>query len=180
LHCRSLSSRGLKGEPKPNTLKHKGLFLDRDGVINHDPGDYTTSLADFIILPTVIEALKLATVKGYKIIVITNQGGIAKGLYKESEVLRIHSYFCATCQEAGVEITHIYYSPHHPDFGNSLSRKPGSLLMERALARYEIDRDRSVMIGDRERDVECARKAGVRGIQIPVNSDLIDAVRNLE
>lgn len=162
------------------TNQNKALFLDRDGVINHDPGDYTYSLEEFHILPTVIEALKAARDKGYLLIVITNQGGIAKGLYTEETVRRIHDYFCRTCSDAGVEITAIYFSPHHPDFGNSLSRKPGSLMIERALARYRCDPSRSVMIGDRERDMECARGASVRGRLMRVNGDLLEMVNSLE
>jgi D-glycero-D-manno-heptose 1,7-bisphosphate phosphatase len=160
-------------------MEHKALFLDRDGVINHDPGDYTVSLEEFIILPTVIEALQLARRKGYLIFVITNQGGIAKGLYTHETVHEIHDFLLRTCQEAGVEINHIFYSPHHPEFGNSLTRKPERLLMERAIARYRIDPTQSVMIGDRERDIQCAAKVGVKGILIPANSALIDAVETL-
>ena len=161
-------------------MKHKALFLDRDGVINHDPGDYTTSLEEFIILPTVLEALALAQSKGYIILVITNQGGIAKGLYTHDTVAEIHEMLHRTCQESGVEIKRIFYSAHHPEFGNSLTRKPERLLMERALARYHIDPAKSVMVGDRERDVQCAQQVGVRGILIPNNSDLLDVVRSLE
>jgi D-glycero-D-manno-heptose 1,7-bisphosphate phosphatase len=161
-------------------MQDKALFLDRDGVINHDPGDYTYSLEEFVILPTVMAALQKAKALGYKIILITNQGGIAKGLYAVSEVKRIHDFFLSTCQKHGVEITHIYYSPHHPDFGNSLTRKPESLLMERAIARYQIDPSKSVMIGDKDRDIVCAAKAGVRGILIPTNGDLADYVQTLE
>lgn len=159
---------------------HKSLFLDRDGVINHDPGDYTYSLEEFVILPTVIDALKVAYNKGYKIILITNQGGIAKGLYSEQEVKRIHDHLVDTCQKAGVEITHIYYSPHHPEIGNSLTRKPERLMMERAIARYQIDPEKSVMIGDKDRDIQCAAQVGVRGILIPTNSDLLDYVNTLD
>lgn len=161
-------------------MKNKGLFLDRDGVINHDPGDYTYSLDEFHILPTVIPALQLAQEKGYKIILITNQGGIAKGLYTAATVDQIHDHFRKVCTENGVNITAIYYSPHHPDLGNSLSRKPGSLMVERALARYDIDPTRSVMIGDRDRDVICANGAGVRGILLPVNGDLLEYVKQLD
>jgi D-glycero-D-manno-heptose 1,7-bisphosphate phosphatase len=161
-------------------MKHKALFLDRDGVINHDPGDYTMSLEEFIILPTVIDALKHAQYKGYLIIIITNQGGIAKDLYTHDTVAIMHDFLRRTCQDSGVEINHIFYSPHHPEFGNSLSRKPERLLMERAIARYHIDPERSVMIGDRERDIQCAAQVGVRGILIATNSDLIDAVKTLE
>jgi D-glycero-D-manno-heptose 1,7-bisphosphate phosphatase len=155
---------------------NKAIFLDRDGVINHDPGDYTMSLEEFIILPTVVQALALAQSNGYKIFIITNQGGIAKGLYSMEEVHKMHRYLCQVCEEAGVEITHIYFSPHHPDFGNSLSRKPGSLLVERALARYNIDASQSVMIGDRDRDVVCANGAGVQGVLMPTNAPLLEYV----
>lgn len=161
-------------------MKTKALFLDRDGVINHDPGDYTCSLEEFIVLPTVMDALRLARSKEYIIILITNQGGIAKGLYTHETVDSIHNFFIRTCQESGVEINHIFYSPHHPEFGNSLTRKPERLLMERAIARFNIDASRSYMIGDRDRDVQCAAQVGVKGILIPTNSALIDAVRTLE
>ena len=161
-------------------MKQKALFLDRDGVINHDPGDYTMSLEEFIILPTVMEALMLAQAKGYSIFVITNQGGIAKGLYGHEMVASMHELLHNTCQEHGVEIKRIFYSPHHPEFGNSLTRKPERLLMERALARYNLDPTTSVMIGDRERDVQCANQAGVRGILIPTNSPLLDVIQTLD
>ena len=163
----------------PDSMKQKALFLDRDGVINHDPGDYTVSAEEFIILPTVMDALALAQSKGYAIFIITNQGGIAKGLYTHETVADIHEILHRTCQERGVEIKRIFYSPHHPEFGNSLTRKPERLLMERALARYNLDPSTSVMIGDRERDVQCAEQVGVRGILIPTNSPLIDVVRTL-
>jgi len=161
-------------------MKQKALFLDRDGVINHDPGDYTMKPEEFIILPTVMEALVMAQSKGYTIIVITNQGGIAKGLYTHETVDVLHRILHNTCQEWGVEIKRIFYSPHHPEFGNSLTRKPERLLMERALARYNLDASTSVMIGDRERDVQCAQQVGVRGVLIPTNSPLLDVVRTLE
>lgn len=156
---------------------NKALFLDRDGVINHDPGDYTMRLEEFVLLPTAIEAIRFAVENGYLVIVITNQGGIAKGLYDHAEVHKMHAFLESACRDAGVEITHIYYSPHHPDFGNSLSRKPGSLLLERALGRFNIDASKSVMMGDRDRDVQCAQKAGVRGVLIPTNGPLLDYVK---
>lgn len=157
----------------------KAIFLDRDGVINHDPGDYTTSLKEFEILPTVMEALKKMQEKGYKLILITNQGGIAKGIYSESTVREIHDYFTRKCSENGIEITAIYFSPHHDNFGRSLSRKPGSLMVERALARYNIDPERSYIIGDKHRDLQAGEGAGVKGIKIETNSPLIDVVGQL-
>ena len=76
---------------------NKAVFLDRDGVINHDPGDYTKSVEEFTILPNVLEALKKIQDKGYLLILVTNQGGIAKGMYSHDEVAKIHKYFLDEC-----------------------------------------------------------------------------------
>jgi D-glycero-D-manno-heptose 1,7-bisphosphate phosphatase len=157
----------------------KALFLDRDGVINHDPGDYTYSLSEFHILPTVIHALQLAQSKGYEIILITNQGGVAKGLYTQATVEEIHDFFRNECKKNEIHITQIYYSIDHPEIANSISRKPHSLMVQRALQRFNIDPEQSFMIGDRDRDVECAEGAGVKGIKMEVNGPLLDYVQNL-
>jgi D-glycero-D-manno-heptose 1,7-bisphosphate phosphatase len=161
-------------------MKHKALFLDRDGVINHDPGDYTYSLETFALLPDVLLALKLAADKGYLLVVITNQGGIARGLYTEAEVRRMHDYLRDRCRTLGAEITAIYFSPHHPDHGNSLSRKPERLMIERALARYRIDPARSLMVGDRQRDLDAAAAAGVPGVLMATNGSLLEVVNRLD
>lgn len=157
----------------------KALFLDRDGVINHDPGDYTYSLDEFVILPTVMEALQLAVSKGFELLVVTNQAGISRGLYTKEEVDRIHDFFQNECRKNGVEILEFFYSIHHPDICNSLSRKPAGLWVERACAKYKFNKDASVMIGDRDRDVQCANAAGVRGIQMEKNGDLLEYVKTL-
>ena len=161
-------------------MKNKALFLDRDGVINHDPGDYTFSLGEFELLPDTISSMKIAHEKNYLIIVITNQGGIAKGLYTHEVVKSMHDHLRSECLKNGFDITRIFYSPHHPDFGNSLTRKPESLMLERAFARYDIDIQRSLIIGDRDRDIECAAKVGVKGILIPTNSSFLKIVESLD
>lgn len=158
---------------------NKAVFLDRDGVLNHDPGDYTMSVEEFHILPTVLEALKKLNEHGYLLILITNQGGIAKGLYSHEDVRAIHASFLASCREAEVTITDIYYSPHHEITGKSLSRKPGSLMIERALARYKINPETSWMIGDKQRDLDAAAGAGVKGVLIPTNAPLLEYVHLL-
>ncbi|MDZ4823308.1 MAG: HAD family hydrolase [Flavobacteriales bacterium] len=160
-------------------MKTKALFLDRDGVINRDPGDYTYSVDEFIILDGVMEALKLAQAQGYLIIIITNQGGIAKNLYTEDTVRDIHRFFTKQCAKNGITLSAIYFSPHHPDYGNSLSRKPGALMLERAIARFDVDPVQSVMIGDRDRDLDAAAGAGVRGILMETNASLLEVVRTL-
>lgn len=155
---------------------NKAIFLDRDGVINHDPGDYTKSLEEFHILPGVMDAMKAFYDAGYKLIVITNQGGVAKGLYGLDEVERIHNYLKEECKKSGFELTDIYFSPHHESTGKSLSRKPGSLMIERAVARYNIDPSQSFMIGDKQRDLDAASPVGVNGILIGVNGPLMELV----
>ena len=152
------------------------LFLDRDGVINHDPGDYTKNLSEFTILPTVMEALTLAKDAGFEVVLITNQGGLAKGLYTHEDVAVIHAHLKDVCEENGTPILDIFYSPHHPSTGKSLSRKPGSLMVERACAKHQLDPARSWMVGDKQRDLDAASPVGVRGVLIEPNAPLLDAV----
>ncbi len=156
---------------------NKIVFLDRDGVINRDPGDYTCSLEEFEILPDVIPALMQLHSMGFLLMIVTNQGGVAKGLYTLAEVERIHHSFALTCLNQGVLISEFWISPHHESKGKSLSRKPGSLLLERGLSKYKADPKLCFMIGDKGRDVQAAKSAGVEGIQIPVNGSLLEAVK---
>ena len=156
---------------------NKAIFLDRDGIINEEIGDYVKRFEDFKLLPHLAEPLKNYQSHGFLIIVITNQGGLAKGLYNLSELNKMHYYFLNEMEKAGVTITEIYYCPHHPDFnGNCLCRKPGSLLVEKAMARFNIDPKQSYFIGDRPRDAEAGEKVGVKGILVPSNTLLKDVL----
>ncbi len=153
-------------------MRYPCLFLDRDGVINHDPGDYTKSVDAFRILPDVIPTLKAFHEAGWKLILITNQGGIAKGLYTHKDVSEIHTYLAKELAKSGIALTDIFYSPHHDEFGKSLTRKPKSLMVERAIYLHDIDISASIMVGDKMRDVACGAGAGVKGIQIPTNGSI--------
>jgi D-glycero-D-manno-heptose 1,7-bisphosphate phosphatase len=155
-----------------NRPLHPCIFLDRDGVINHDPGDYTFRPEDFRLLDGVGETLKHWQDMGYKFIVITNQGGIAKGLYERSHVEQTHKKMRQLLAEFGVGITDIFYSPYHQAVAESLSRKPSGLMIQRAMALHDIDPERSWMIGDRSTDAMAARQAGLRCLVIPTNSSL--------
>ena len=155
------------------------LFLDRDGVVNHDPGDYTKNLSEFTILPTVMEALRAAHDAGFEIVLITNQGGLAKGLYTHEDVAEIHAFLRKECEKNGTPLLDIYYSPHHPSTGRSLSRKPGSLMVERACAKHQLDPLQSWMVGDKQRDLDAASPVGVRGVLIEPNAPLLDAVQHI-
>lgn len=156
---------------------NKAIFLDRDGIINEEIGDYVKRFEDFKLLPHLAETLKNYQSQGFLLIVITNQGGLAKGLYTLTELNKMHQYFLNEMEKAGVKITEIYYCPHHPDFnGNCLCRKPGSLLVEKAMARFDIDPKASYFIGDRPRDAEAGEKVGVKGILVPSNTLLKDVL----
>jgi len=144
--------------------KTKCVFLDRDGVLNEDCPDYLYNLDELIIPDGVPEALRALKKAGFLLVVITNQAGIAKGLYTAENVFAIHE---AMQQVSGNALDDLYFSPYHPSVsGVSLSRKPGSLMLEKAIAKYNIDIEQSWMIGDRDRDMEAGKTAGVRTIQI--------------
>jgi D-glycero-D-manno-heptose 1,7-bisphosphate phosphatase len=152
---------------------NKAIFLDRDGVINVERG-YTSTLDDFKILPDVFEVLQLFQQKGYLLIVISNQGGIAKGLYSLADVEVLHSFMTKEMKKNNITLSEIYYCQHHPDVTHCICRKPDSLFVEKALARFNIDARKSFFIGDKERDIQAAEKGGVTGILIEANSSLKD------
>lgn len=141
----------------------KCVFLDRDGVLNEDNPAYTYTVESFHILPGVIDALTDLKKAGYLLVVITNQSGIAKGLYSEADMQNCHAYLQLQC---GHIIDKIYFSPYHPSVTASLSRKPGTLMFEKAISRFDIDPRQSWMVGDRGRDILPARTLGIRTIQI--------------
>ncbi len=158
----------------------KALFLDRDGVLVRERGDYTYTVKDFEVLPDVANALKLARDKGYLLIVISNQGGIAKGIYNQERVEHLHGLMVEKLVASGVHFDEIYYCRHHIQLGLCLCRKPDSLLLEKAIARFDIDTSQSVMIGDSQRDMDAAAKVGVKGFLIEPNSGILQLVESLK
>jgi D-glycero-D-manno-heptose 1,7-bisphosphate phosphatase len=143
--------------------QNKCVFLDRDGVLNVERGDYTYRPEDFELEERVPEALQLLKQHGYLLIVITNQGGIGKGLYSRQDMDECHQKLQEGCDQL---LDAIYYAPGHPSSSESLSRKPGSLLFEKAMARFHIDPAQSWMVGDQPRDVEAAAKVGIRSVLV--------------
>ena len=152
---------------------NKAVFLDQDGVLNKELGDYVCKLEDFLVLKHNFDPLRELQNRGYLLIVITNQGGLAKGWYSRETLQQMHDHLLKTYADNGIEITEAYFCNHHPLYnGNCLCRKPGSLMLEKALARYQIDASKSYFIGDRERDVIAGEAAGVRGILIDSDQPL--------
>ena len=143
--------------------KQKCVFLDRDGVLNEERGNYTYRPDDFRILPGVPEALRLLKSAGFRLVVVTNQGGIGKGLFTRQDMQACHEKLTAACPGC---LDAIYYAPAHPSISASLARKPDSLMLEKAIARFEIDVTESWLVGDQPRDLTAAQKVGVKGIWI--------------
>lgn len=143
---------------------NKCVFLDRDGVLNQDLEGYLFRPELLQFPEGVKEGLAELKKEGYLLIVVTNQAGIAKGLYTADDVRRIHQRMN---EEYGNVLDDLYFAPHHDHYTTrSLSRKPGSLLIERAMAKYRINPAASWMIGDNERDIEAGISAGVRTILV--------------
>ena len=154
----------------------KAVFLDRDGVINRERGEHTWELEDFEILPDVVPALKALHDAGWLSIVISNQSGIGLGLYGHADVKRLHGYLHDRLAATACSLDAVYYCPHHPEHGALPLPQAGGLLFERAIARFRIDAARSIMIGDKERDITAAASAGVRGILVAANAPLLPAL----
>lgn len=142
---------------------NKAILLDRDGVLNVERGTYTFLPDDFEIEFKVSDALQSLKDAGYLNIVITNQAGIAKGLYTSEQMNKCHEKLLDACEGT---IDDIFYCPHHESVTRSLSRKPGTLMFERAIARYNLDPKQSWMIGDKERDLIPAKKFDIKTVHI--------------
>lgn len=110
-----------------------------------------------------LEAVEKLNSNGYKLVVVTNQSGIAQGLYTAQQMNACHLYFQ---QQSNQAIDHFYFCPYHPTVTASLARKPGSLMFEKAKAKFNIDFSQSWMVGDRGRDIIPARELGIKTVQI--------------
>ena len=153
------------------------ILLDRDGVLNEERGDYVFRPEDFVIPEDVPSGLQRLKAAGFSLVVVTNQGGISKGLYRAQEVLRLHTRLQEAC---GGIIDYLFYAPWHRSISSSLYAKPGSLMLQRGLALTGSIPENSWIIGDAERDLRAGLEAGVRRILIPTskeqNSPLAEAV----
>lgn len=155
---------------------NKAIFLDRDGVIIREHGDYTWLLEDVKMNDGIGEQLAKLQQNGYKLIVISNQGGIGKGLYTTKEADYIHFHISRILSLSGVVIDEYYYCPHHPNTGKCICRKPDSQLLEKALARFELNAAECYFIGDTDRDMEAGIKAGVKPLRVEPNENLARVV----
>ncbi len=151
---------------------NKALFLDRDGVINQERGVYTYKIEDFRLTSGIIPFLREALKKGYLLIVITNQGGIAQGLYTEKDLEIVHQYMKKLLADEQIILTDIYYCPHHPSVSSCQCRKPGTLMLEQAMEKYHVNPSESLFVGDSLRDAEAGKRMGIPVLHIEPNEDL--------
>jgi D-glycero-D-manno-heptose 1,7-bisphosphate phosphatase len=147
---------------------NKVLFLDRDGVINLDI-HYLYRIEDCVFTEGIFDLVKSYQDKGYLIIVVTNQAGIAKGLYTEADYFKLRDYIHSEFANRSITITAEYYCPHHPDYtGDCNCRKPKPGMLLQAARDWNIDMAKSIMIGDKESDMFAAKRAEV-GERILIN-----------
>ncbi|MGM0509323.1 MAG: D-glycero-beta-D-manno-heptose 1,7-bisphosphate 7-phosphatase [Fusobacteriota bacterium] len=148
----------------------KVIFLDRDGTINIEK-NYLHKIENWEWQPKAKEAIKIFKNKGYKVIIITNQSGVARGYFSEEEVQRLHDYMEDELKKEGIKIDKILYCPHHIK-GNKKykkkckNRKPGIGFFEKIFKSYNTDLKKSVMVGDKISDLESAVRVGIRPILV--------------
>lgn len=147
----------------------KVIFLDRDGVIDEYPGDYryVTKWDEFKFIPGSIKAIKKFNEAGFKVFVISNQAGVAKGVYSQEELDSITEKMLEMIKEAGAYIDSVYYCTHRVE-DNCSCRKPKTGLLKQAVAQYEkqFDPDESFFIGDTFMDMNAAKAFGVKPVLV--------------
>ncbi len=139
----------------------RALFLDRDGVINKEK-NYLYKIEDFEFIDGVFETCKYFQDKGYLIIVITNQAGIARGKYSEEDFTKLTNWMLKEFKKKNIVISKVYHCPHHPDFNVECScRKPKPGMILQAQKEFKIDLKNSILVGDKNSDIEAGVNAGI-------------------
>lgn len=141
--------------------KKAALFLDRDGVINVEK-NYLHKVEEFEFIDGIFELCKKYQALGYLIIVVTNQSGIARGYYNEEDFALLTRWMVDVFDRENIHITAVYHCPHHPEISGVCDcRKPEPGMLLEAAEKYDIDLSKSLLVGDSERDIAAAHRAGV-------------------
>ena len=149
----------------------RAVFLDRDGTLIEEVG-YLDRLEQIAFFPFSVDAVRLLNRAGFAVIVVTNQSGVARGLFDEAFVERAHREMAAALTRGGATVDDFYYCPHHPDAAVAAyrqacrCRKPQPGLLTQAAARHQIDLSRSFVVGDRLHDVESGAAVGAAGVLV--------------
>ena len=145
-------------------MTHKAVFLDRDGTINEEVS-YLSKIEQLKIIPRAAEAIRLLNDNGFKVIIITNQSGVARNYFSEDALRRINEHLMAELSKEGATVHAVYYCPHHPDF-ECACRKPNTGNIEKAAMEHDLDLSHSYMVGDTMRDMETGFNAKLRTILV--------------
>lgn len=140
------------------------VFLDRDGTINQDVG-HMDALHKFSIIPGAAEAIARLNRRGISVMIVTNQSGVARGIFDEAMIGEVHHHLQALLAEAGGHLDGIYYCPHHPEIIPCTCRKPQMGMIERAISEHQIDLNGSYVVGDKPLDMGLAR-GGMKGVLV--------------
>lgn len=144
-----------------SSKKNKALFLDRDGTINIEKG-YIFKIEDFEFQPKIFEIIKNYQRKDFLIFIVTNQSGIARGFYKESDFQTLSEWMINQFKSENIKITKIYHCPHHPYFtGECNCRKPKPGMILQAIDEFNLNPAESVLIGDKKSDILAGKNAGI-------------------
>ncbi len=155
-------------------------FLDRDGVINREK-EYVYKIQDFEWIEGSREGIKFLNENNYHVFIISNQSGIARGLYTEEDVLNLHEHINLELRKIDAHIDEFFISPYHPMFPEKFKnlshfRKPGIGMLELAASRWSIDKSESFLIGDKMTDIKCANNFGIRG-HLFNDNNLLDFIK---
>lgn len=170
-----------RADPSPSSPR-PALFLDRDGVLNEDKG-YVHRWEDFSWISGAKEAVAAFNKAGWLVFVVTNQSGVGRGYYTEADVLALHGQMAAALEAVGGHIDAFYYCPDHPDAAEPRyrhpdppDRKPNPGMLLKAISQWPVDLGRSLMVGDKDGDLEAGQRAGVRARRFE-GGDLLDFLK---
>jgi heptosyltransferase-2 len=174
----SLDSKTFGHSDFATPLKGVTVFLDRDGTLNRDSG-YVKAAEELELFPDAVEAVARMNRAGARVVVITNQSGIARGIITTTTLEAIHDRLRTLLEAGGAVLDGIYYCPHHPDDGCPC-RKPQRTLADRAAADLGLDLSLAYVVGDQKLDMELARKVGARAVLVTTGPTSLQALVSLE
>ena len=158
-------------------INKPAIFLDRDGVINKDSG-YVYKIKDFIWKKNIIKLIKYFNDNNYYVIVITNQSGVGRGFYKEKEVKKLHNWINLELRKKGAFIDKFYYAPYYFNSKyaiyrkNKILRKPNVGMLDLALKEFNINLNKSIMLGDKDIDYITAKKKKIKFLLVDFNKKI--------
>lgn len=160
-------------------MQSKALFLDRDGVVNKEI-NYLFRISDFKFNRGIFKICKEYINKGFIIIIITNQAGIARGYYSVEDFHKLTDWMISEFKRRNINIHAVYFCPHHPDFsGNCECRKPKPGLINKAVKKFNINIKESVLIGDKQSDIQAGEFSGIKKNFLIKTNDLSTVIKIL-